>query len=91
MASRSRSEPVCDAFSLCSEEAFDFVHKTATVTDETRSCRSPRISLRKGNRNKSSPRALASRLPRERVAAGVVFRDEDSRILMVEPVYKPGT
>jgi 8-oxo-dGTP pyrophosphatase MutT (NUDIX family) len=33
---------------------------------------------------------IASRLPRKRVAAGVIFRDEASRILMVEPVYKPG-
>lgn len=33
---------------------------------------------------------IASRLPRKRVAAGVVFHDGDGRILMVEPVYKPG-
>lgn len=33
---------------------------------------------------------IASRLPRKRVAAGAVFHDGDGRILMVEPVYKPG-
>lgn len=33
---------------------------------------------------------IASRLPRKRVAAGVVFHDGYGRILMVEPVYKPG-
>ncbi len=33
---------------------------------------------------------IASRLPRKRVAAGALFRDGDGRILMVEPVYKPG-
>ena len=32
---------------------------------------------------------IASRLPRKRVAGGVLFHDNDGRILMVEPVYKP--
>jgi ADP-ribose pyrophosphatase YjhB (NUDIX family) len=32
---------------------------------------------------------IASRLPSKRVAAGALFRDEQGRILMVEPVYKP--
>lgn len=33
---------------------------------------------------------IASRLPRKRVASGVLFRDEEGKILVVEPVYKPG-
>lgn len=32
---------------------------------------------------------IASRLPRKRIAGGVLFHDSDGRILMVEPVYKP--
>jgi 8-oxo-dGTP pyrophosphatase MutT (NUDIX family) len=33
---------------------------------------------------------IATRLPRKRVAGGVLFRDADNRVMMVEPVYKPG-
>lgn len=33
---------------------------------------------------------IASRLPRKRVAAGAIFRDDDNRFLMLQPVYKPG-
>ena len=33
---------------------------------------------------------IASRLPRKRVAAGVIFRDESGRFMAVEPLYKPG-
>lgn len=32
---------------------------------------------------------IAARLPSKRVAAGALFRDEQGRIIMVEPVYKP--
>ena len=32
---------------------------------------------------------IASRLPRKRVGAGVLFRDADGRLMMVEPTYKP--
>ncbi|WP_344655515.1 NUDIX hydrolase [Catenulispora subtropica] len=32
---------------------------------------------------------IASRLPRKRVAGGLLFHDDAGRILMVEPVYKP--
>lgn len=32
---------------------------------------------------------IASKLPTKRVAAGALFRDEQGRILMVEPMYKP--
>lgn len=32
---------------------------------------------------------IASRIPRKRAAGGVLIRDEDNRILFVEPVYKP--
>lgn len=32
---------------------------------------------------------IASRLPRKRVAAGVLFRDADGRLMVVEPTYKP--
>jgi 8-oxo-dGTP pyrophosphatase MutT (NUDIX family) len=46
--------------------------------------------LAEGEPEKEFNPGIASRLPRKRVAAGVIFRDEDSRILMVEPVYKPG-
>lgn len=46
--------------------------------------------LAEGDPEKEFNPGIASRLPRKRVAAGVVFRDEDSRILVVEPVYKPG-
>lgn len=46
--------------------------------------------LAEGEPEKEFNPGIASRLPRKRVAAGVIFRDEASRILMVEPVYKPG-
>lgn len=32
---------------------------------------------------------VASRMPRKRVAAGAIIRDQVGRILMVEPIYKP--
>jgi 8-oxo-dGTP pyrophosphatase MutT (NUDIX family) len=32
---------------------------------------------------------IASRLPRKRVAAGAIFRDEDGRLLMLQTLYKP--
>lgn len=46
--------------------------------------------LAEGESEKELNPGIASRLPRKRVAGGVLFRDADSRIMMVEPVYKPG-
>jgi 8-oxo-dGTP pyrophosphatase MutT (NUDIX family) len=46
--------------------------------------------LAEGEPEKEFNPGIASRLARKRVAGGVLFRDEDSRIMMVEPVYKPG-
>jgi 8-oxo-dGTP diphosphatase len=34
------------------------------------------------------PAGYSATLPRKRVAAGVLFRDHDGRVLLVEPVYK---
>ncbi|MBM7774101.1 8-oxo-dGTP pyrophosphatase MutT (NUDIX family) [Actinokineospora baliensis] len=36
-----------------------------------------------------SPAEYVASLPRKRMAAGVVFRDRDGRVLWVEPTYKP--
>ena len=34
------------------------------------------------------PAGYSATLPRKRMAAGVLFRDHDGRVLLVEPVYK---
>ena len=34
-------------------------------------------------------RGIAARQPSKRVAAGALFRDQQGRVVMVEPVYKP--
>lgn len=45
--------------------------------------------IAEGEPEKEFNPGIASRLPRKRVAGGVLFHDGEGRILMVEPVYKP--
>ena len=45
--------------------------------------------LAEGEPEKEFNPGIASRLPRKRVAGGLLFHDGQGRILMVEPVYKP--
>lgn len=45
--------------------------------------------IAEGEPEKEFNPGIASRLPRKRVAGGVLFHDDAGRILMVEPVYKP--
>ena len=45
--------------------------------------------LAEGEPEREFNSGIASRLPRKRVGAGVLFRDSDGRLMMVEPTYKP--
>lgn len=45
--------------------------------------------LAEGEPEREFNAGIASRLPRKRVGAGVLFRDADGRLMVVEPTYKP--
>lgn len=45
--------------------------------------------LVRGDVLQAAPGGLAHQVPRKRMAAGMLFRDGDGRVLLVEPTYKP--